>query len=233
MALEYCSSAPWGQVGAAGHRPSPPPLPEPPGQRPTIVAILSRLVLDYSVTPERVFRSPRRCPTAPSPSQIPLLRDDKQIRSRDARDGEERREEKLVRQGVAQPQARVELVGDARVVVEQGGRVDIGELDRAHRRERLLHARAPQADIAHRRHDAAEDPAAEQLHRLGPVDDVEAFLDRQAEPLPDLELVEPVAHVPARLDDELLALAALGVAQLRVSRAARSARRRHAAPRPA
>src|SRR5712664_3865075 len=106
-----------------------------------------------------------------------------------------RRKRVLLRQGVAHPQTGVELVGHTRVVVEQSAGVDIGELDRAHRRESLLHAFAPQADIPYRRHDAAEDPAAEQVHRLGAIDDVKALFDRQSQPLPDFELVEPVAHV--------------------------------------
>jgi hypothetical protein len=93
---------------------------------------------------------------------------------------------------------------------------------------RTLPARAgPQPDIPHRRHDAAEDPAAEHVHRLGLIDEPQALLDRQAEPLPDFELVEAVAHVPARGDDELLALEALGIPKAAGNnRATRSGQRR-------
>jgi hypothetical protein len=40
-------------------------------------------------------------------------------------------------------QARVELVGNLCVIIEQSGGVDRRELDRTDRRERLLHARPP------------------------------------------------------------------------------------------
>ena len=107
--------------------------------------------------------------------------------------------------------------------------------DHAHLRERLLHARAPQADILDGRHDAAEEAAAERASCCSEVVDVlDAFLGRQAEPLPHLRLIEAVAHVVAGVDDELLALVALGIAELRIdSRAAPAGRRRRAAPRPA
>src|SRR6516225_10568078 len=72
-----------------------------------------------------------------------------------------------LRRGVARPKTRVELVGGPCYVIEQGCGVDGRELDRTHRRERLLHARTPQTDVPHRWHDAAEDSAAEQVHRLG------------------------------------------------------------------
>ena len=46
------------------------------------------------------------------------------------------------------------------------------------------------------------------------VGDADAFINREAEPLPHLELIEPVAHMPAGLDDEFLALVTFGVGEL-------------------
>src|ERR1700720_3820429 len=83
---------------------------------------------------------------------------------------------------VTQPHSSIEVFGDAGVVLQQGAGVDLGELDRAHRREGLLNLRAPQADILHGRDDAAEDPAAKDLHRLGLIADPAALLERQAGP---------------------------------------------------
>ena len=48
------------------------------------------------------------------------------------------------------------------------------------------------------------------------IEDFDAFIDGQPQPLPHLFLVEAVAHVPAGLDRELLSLGALGVGELRV-----------------
>ena len=106
----------------------------------------------------------------------------------------------------------VEILGHLAVIGELLGDVDLGVVHHAHLGERLLHARAPQADVLHRRHDAAEQAAAEGVHLLGIVVDLVQHLGGQAEPLPDFRLVEAVAHEMERLDDELLALVALGVA---------------------
>jgi hypothetical protein len=66
-----------------------------------------------------------------------------------------------MRHGLAHPRARVELVGDPCIVIEQGRGVDGRELDRTHRRKDLLHARAPAANVPDGRHDAAEYSATE------------------------------------------------------------------------
>ena len=84
----------------------------------------------------------------------------------------------------------VVLFGDAIVFLEHRGAVAVGELDRAEIDERLLHPRPPQADIAHRRHDAAEQARA----KLGGgerVDvQVEAFLDVEPGRLPGIGRLE-------------------------------------------
>jgi hypothetical protein len=48
------------------------------------------------------------------------------------------------------------------------------------------------------------------------IDDPQAFLNRQAKLLPNLPLIKPVAHVPARGDNEIFAFLTLGLAELRV-----------------
>src|SRR5262249_36174176 len=62
----------------------------------------------------------------------------------------------------------IELFGDLGVVIEHLLRVGIGVLDTAQVRVCLLHALAPQADVAHGRHDARKEPLPEADLPFGP-----------------------------------------------------------------
>ena len=94
---------------------------------------------------------------------------------------------------------------------------------------------APQPDVLDARHDPAEQqPAGTGAGTRSARRTRSASCLRDAEVLQHLHPAQPVAHQVAALDDELLALAQLGVASAACSsRAAPSGRRRRAGPRPA
>src|SRR5262245_8701742 len=105
----------------------------------------------------------------------------------------------------------VEVERHAVVVLEHGLGVHVGEVQHAHVGVGLLHPRSPEPDVPDRGDDTGEEARAELAHLVGGERRVDALFDGQPQPLPHLALIEAVAHVITGLDDELLALVALGV----------------------
>jgi hypothetical protein len=117
----------------------------------------------------------------------------------------------------------VELLGDRGIVIQHLLRVGLRVLDAAQVGVGLLHTVAPQADVAHGRHDAGKEALLEAGMPFRLVEHRTDILPVHAEALPHLRRIEAVAQVARALDDEILALAALGLGELRVVVAQREA----------
>ena len=77
----------------------------------------------------------------------------------------------------------------------------------------LLDARPPKTDILDDRHDALEQEGPEELHGGRLLDVFDAFIDGQAHHFEHFARLEAVTHQIAGLDEEFLALIALGIGQ--------------------
>ena len=110
----------------------------------------------------------------------------------------------------------VQIAGDFLILLGEQVEVLVGIVQHAHIGIGLLDLRTPQADIFHHRHDALEEERAEELVHLRLLSPFDAFLDRQAHHFIDFPGLETVPHVIAGLDQEFLALVALGLGQVRI-----------------
>ena len=114
------------------------------------------------------------------------------------------------------PPAAIELLAHLLVVYGHALEIRVGEAEDAHVCVCLPDARAPEADLLHRGHDAREEAGAEDRHELRARDVVGAFLDRQPDRLPHLLGEEPIPQQVAPVDGELLALVAFLLGQVRI-----------------
>ena len=119
--------------------------------------------------------------------------------------------------GLQSAQSRVEVAGDLRVALSLRLDVRRRELDDAEPDEGLSNALAEEPDAAQGRYDTAEELLPEDAVGTQLAERLDTGLPGKPEVLPDLPLLESIAQHLATLDDELLALAALGIGQLRIS----------------
>src|SRR5579859_7744215 len=121
----------------------------------------------------------------------------------------------------------VDALGDVLVGLHQRLEVALGGGDHAQVGERVPDLRAPQPDVPDARHDPGEQQGPERLLHRRLVSEIHALVDIEAEPLPDLLGAEPAVHQVTALDEEVLALGALGLGQLGVVVAQREPAERH------
>src|SRR5581483_5099990 len=111
---------------------------------------------------------------------------------------------------------RLELLGDALVVGEHLGRLGVGEGQDPEVDEGLLDRVAPQTDALDDRDHPGEELLAVDRHDVGLLHELQALVDVEAEVAVELLGQDAVPEEVGGLDDEVLALPALGLGQVPV-----------------